>query len=215
MEYSDQMIPLSLYNEHLIYKEVLTILEDTLAKKKDFVKTTYFRIVWGVLLDLCATLLSKPQEKIHCGLRRQMIHKLYSLSTRALEVSTTYVDEPKNDEDDVYSRRGGDMNITDIIIRGLLNLSKLDVALRTKLSLIQHADFLNQVKPSMNTMTRVSHAIKEECYCFNQNELGFFNKESSDLDLDQEIVQSQVVKIISHADSAQHAQALETICKPS
>ena len=206
VEYTNQMIPLSLYNELLIYKEILTVLKETLDEKKDFIKTTYSRIVWGVLPDLCATLLSEPQEKIHCGLRRQMIHKLYSLSARALEGCITgFVDEPDRE----------DTSITDIIIEQFARLSELDIAIQMKLSLIQYADFLNQVKPSSNTLIRVSHAIKEQCYSFDQNELGFINTETSNLDLDQEIVQSQAVKVISYADSDGPAEALETICKHS
>lgn len=214
VEYSNQAIPLSLHNELLIYKEILTILEKTLAKGKTWINNTYSRIVWGVLPDLCINLVSKPQEKVHCRLRRHMISKLYSLSARALELYTIHaLEEPKKDEEENHSYwdRPKYISITNIIVKKLVALSKFDVAIRIKLSLLQHADFLNKAKS--DDMVNVSHAIKEECYRFKTDELGFINAETSDLDLDQDIIKIPIVKVIRHPVGYQSSDALKTICK--
>ena len=189
VEYENEIIPLSVYNEFLIYREILEVLQETLEVQEEFLKTLYIVGVWNILPNICFCLLSQPQENMHQSFRLQFIESLYSLCLKALEVySRDKMNGTAFEEDEIG-----------VIYICLVRLAEFRIAFKVKLRVMHDKQVIEQLMPSTKSLLWMSHTLKEEFYTHGKIELEQVDVEPSKLDLNGMTTYEEVKAVESYS----------------
>ena len=88
VEFHNELVPLSAYNEVLILSEIINLIETTLSEPEKFLKTLYTVHTWCIFTQVATSLLRLPFEEKQRHFKAAIIESLHSLSLKAIEIFT-------------------------------------------------------------------------------------------------------------------------------
>ena len=88
VEFHNELLPLSAYNEVLILSEMINLIETTLSEPEKFLKTLYTVHTWCIFTQMATSLLRLPFEEKQKHFKSTIIESLHSLSLKAIEIFT-------------------------------------------------------------------------------------------------------------------------------
>jgi len=86
IEYGNENLLLTSYNEWIIFQEIFRVLEETLGKPKRLLTNFYTTAVWNVIPKIAINLLKAFKEAKQKDMKLEIIQRLYSICFQALKV---------------------------------------------------------------------------------------------------------------------------------
>ena len=154
IRYADTVIPLSVYNEIEIFREIFAVLEETLQNPKYFLKSLYTVGTWSILSQISLGLLSQPQEAGYDDFRLEIIEGLSRLCRKAFHVhnksdSSTEAPEPEH---------------LKVVYLFIAQLAEFEDAIRTRMQLSEHREELKGMIFYTRHLQWISSILKEKSY---------------------------------------------------
>jgi len=126
IEYGNESLLLTSYNEWIIFQEIFRVLEDTLEKPKNLLTNICTTVVWNVIPHIANNLLKAFNEAKQKDMKLEIIQRLYSICFKALkEYNLNHSQEAQLKEE------------THIIYVFLAQLSEIEVGINTRNQLFE------------------------------------------------------------------------------
>ena len=152
VEYEQETLLLSSYNELIIFQEIHRVLEETLEIPEQAFKGMSNAALWNILCQISIQLISLPEEPGQNSFKVRIIQNLYSLCIKALKTYRKH-DQQLKDE-------------THVVYVFMTRLANREIALRTRAQLLKHKDQepIESILSSKEKLHKVALLLKELYY---------------------------------------------------